>query len=479
VEYVTNAVNIAKRDRLRAEKAANDTIISDYKNHAAALLRDPDDPVALLEQFSCLLRNGKPEDAPLWRVLAARARANAHPEINTVFNHATALNRAGMAEEAIAEYEYALKLAPDDTWRARVLESLGVTHAWNGGAEAAIKLYRQALEIEPDNPHIKSDLAIATLKAGRLNEGLRLHEVRREIAELNRKTITKAIGGDTPNPHQGNLPKGVVHWQGEPLSGKTITVYHEEGVGDFIMWARFLPHLKILGPREIYLTGKQPGILELVKDNFPNVVNGIDPLADAGKTDFVVGSLTFPWRCGVEYEDVTGEAYFSAMPAKIYRRGKLNVGLVWRGNPGFARDYLRSMPFREFIPLFDLVGVAFYSLQIGEAAAEVDQTGFTGFVADLAPQCKDWRATASLIAALDVVVTVDTAIAHLAGALGKPVITLVISNNCWRWPREGGTPRWYDSMTVLRQQKMGDWSGCIKKTRKLLERRRGELKEAA
>ena len=169
-----------------------------------------------------------------------------------------------------------------------------------------------------------------------------------------------------------------------------------------------------------------------------------------------------------------------ALPiSRIPKRGLLAVGLVWKGNPGYPRDHLRSMPFRELCPLFDMPAVAFHSLQLGPGAKEIDDMGYGGFVADLTPFATNWRATAQLVEALDIVVSVDTAVAHLAGALGKPVVMMATNASDWRWPRKGEKTPWYDSMICLRQPFQGQWAPVVARVREILEERRGELKEAA
>jgi hypothetical protein len=179
--------------------------------------------------------------------------------------------------------------------------------------------------------------------------------------------------------------------------------------------------------------------------------------------------MTVPWRTGVEYDHVDGKPYFRAEPATFPRRGNLNVGLVWRGNFAYGRNSHRSMDFTNFCPLFDIPGIAFYSLQVGEGAREVTAAGYDGFVADLAPFASSWRQTARLIAALDVVVSVDTACAHLAGALGIPVLTMVTKFCDWRWSRNSTRTTWYESMCVLRQQNQDDWADVVQRVKMRLE----------
>lgn len=127
------------------------------------------------------------------------------------------------------------------------------------------------------------------------------------------------------------------------------------------------------------------------------------------------------------------------------------------------------MQFTELCPLFDLPGVAFYSLQAGPPGLEVTNLGYDGFVANLEPLASTWRDTAGLISALDVIVSVDTACAHLAGALGKPVFILVTNACDWRWNKNSQKSIWYDSARVIRQKKQDDWAPCIKIVRDQLK----------
>ena len=300
------------------------------------------------------------------------------------------------------------------------------------------------------------------MATGRLNEGLQAFECRRELAEER----VRRNKNELPVSMQA-LPAGVVHWEGQDLTGKTVVVYHEEGSGDLIMFSRFIPRLRERGASKVFLCGPFDPILDLVGDNIG--IDGIVPLTGPFESDYVIGSMSLPWRCGAEMDQVNGRPYFKAEAAKIPLRGKLNVGLVWRGNPQYGSDEQRSFDFSTYCPLFDLPGVAFYSLQAGAPSLEVTNLGFDGFVANLEPYCKKWRDTAKVISALDVVVTVDTAVAHLAGALGKPVLILVTRASDWRWNRHSQKTVWYDSARVFRQKKEDDWTPCIQAVREHLK----------
>ncbi|MBM7483326.1 tetratricopeptide (TPR) repeat protein [Bradyrhizobium sp. USDA 3686] len=420
-----------------------------YRAFAARLVRNPNDPVALVEQFANISEarvNGRH-----YLPIARRAYEIAPNDLSPVFNYASALHRAGEFGKAKDLYLRCLKMADLD-WMPKVLHHCGVAYRALDENEKAADYYQQAYDLDP-NPEYLKDRALALLAAGKLYDGLKAYEVRRECAA---RKLEKN-GGKLVS--QQKLPDGAQHWQGQDLNGKTIVVYHEEGSGDFIQFCRFIPKLRALGAASIFICGPVPNLLDLVADNI--AVDGIVPLSGPFDCDYVIGSMSLPWRCGVDYSEVHGRPYFKAEPAQIPLRGKLNVGLVWRGNPDYGQDVHRSMAFTEFCPLFDMPDVAFYSLQAGAPSLEVTQLGLDGFVANLEPLAQSWRDTARLIQALDAVVSVDTAVAHLAGALGKPVFILTTNASDWRWDRRSRKTDWYDSASVIRQKRQDEWWPCI------------------
>jgi tetratricopeptide (TPR) repeat protein len=435
----------------------NDTVAR-YKSLAAALLREPDNPEHLVDQFALLSGNGDRANGKHYLYLARRAYNAAPDSVNAAFNYGSALQRAGRFADAKEMYRWCVDHASAD-WLTRCLHHLGIAYRALGQNERAIEYYDQAISRDPD-PQFRKDRALAKMANGWLREGLEEFECRRELAEQ------RLAANNGELIAQRRLPAGVRHLQGEDLAGKTLVVYQEEGAGDFIQFCRFIPRLRDTGVGKIVLTGPAPDLLEMVSDHI--AVDDIKPLSGPLECDYVTGSMSFPWRLGLDYKDVSGKPYMKTEPARFPRRGRLNVGLVWRGNPAYGMDVHRSMLFRELCPLFDLNGAAFYSLQLGPAAAEIGHLGFDGFVADLAPFARSWRATARLIKRLDVVVTVDTAVAHLSGALGVPVLTMVTNACDWRWDRSNEKTVWYDSMRVYRQNDQDDWTPCIQRVRNRL-----------
>lgn len=440
-----------------------------YKGYAAKLLRGPNDTEALVNQFALLSNEGDRTNGRHYLVLAQRAY-NAEPDnIKTVFNYASALQRCGEFGKAKDMYRWCVDHAPDD-WLTRCLHHLGVSYRAMGQNAKAIEYYDQAIAREPLPEFIK-DRALAMMADGQLKAGLEQFEIRKQLSE---EKVAK--NGGKLNA-QRRLPKDVKHWKGEDLTGKTLVVYHEEGIGDFFQFCRFIHKLRETGVAKILLTGPVADVLDFVSDQIQ--IDGIVPLEGPFECDYVIGSMSISWRMGIEYKDVSGRPYMTAEPATFPRRGLFNVGLVWRGNPVYGMDAHRSMPFSDLCPLFDLNDVAFYSLQIGPAANEVTRLGFDGFVADLVPFAKNWRATAKLLKRLDAVVTVDTAVAHLAGALGVPAHVMVTKASDWRWDRNSEKTAWYDSVRVYRQTEQDDWKPCVQRVRKRLMEMAGERRQDA
>lgn len=444
--------------------------VQKYKAFAGKLLTAPDDPENLINQFALLSDGGDRTNGRHYLALAQRAYAINPEDVNTVFNYASALQRVGEFGKAKDLYKWCVDHGPDE-WLTRSLHHLGVAYRAMGQNTKAIECYDQAISRDPKAEYIK-DRALAMMAAGWLREGLETFEVRKKLSE---EHVAKNGG---VLKAQNRLPADVKYWNGEDLTGKTIVIYHEEGTGDFFQFARFIPKLRKTGVAKILLTGPVPDVLDFISDQVQ--IDGIVPLEGPFECDYVVGSMSISWRLGIDYKDISGKPYMVAEPATFPLRGKLNVGLVWRGNPAYGMDAHRSMAFSELCPLFDIPDVAFYSLQCGPANNEVTKLGFDGFVADLTPFAKSWRKTARLLKRLDVVVTVDTAVAHLAGALGVPCLMMITKASDWRWDRSSENTVWYDSIRVIRQQEQDDWKPCVTRVRnKLKEMLNGRGQDAS
>lgn len=398
-----------------------------YKATAANLLHNPDDPEQLTNLLTMLTARG--ERTPAHLALAARAAMLAPDSFIAQFNYASALMRAVMpSREAFIR---ALGLAETDEQKRTVRHHLGLAAHDGGDFVQALRWYELAGECA------NKSAAIAKLASGNLKDGLYEFEVK--YHKPPRKPITDS---------------GIPRWKGEDLKGKTVILAHEQGFGDTLQFIRFAPLLRKLEPRKLIFSG-HPALHSLIRDNFKfDAVIGED---GPFKADFVTSCMAAAANLNITYKDVTGEPYMKAEPLSLPDRGRLKIGISWKGNPDYARDIDRSMALRDLCGLFDIPGAAFYALQLRPAPVEISELGLDGFIGDLSPLIKDWKGTASAIEAMDVIVTTDSANAHMAGALGKPTLLLVNYTPCWRWMTGRSDTPWYKKTRLFRQQKPGEW----------------------
>lgn len=405
-------------------------IVAAYKKTAADLLQDPDNPEFVANQYTILSTTPRSK-AQL--ALAKRCFNLAPNEFIAVFNYGSALMRAGLS--SIGVFKQALHLAPKDKL-ALTLHHCGLAHHDLGRYEDALAYYTMSAQADPNEPKIHQSIAIAKLAAGRLKEGLYEFEVKHHVKP--RKAITESL---------------IPWWSGEDLRGKSVILAHEQGFGDTIQFIRLAPLLRdrcgclvFSGPESL-----APLIAEQF-DCFDDVINEAGPF----EADYVTSPMAAAALMGIEYKDVTGLAYMTAQPVNLPARGRLKVGISWKGSPGYSNDALRSASLVDFAPLFDLPGAAFYSLQVRPGPDEISALGLDGFIADLGSTFTDWRSTASAIAAMDIIVATDSANAHMAGALGKPVLLMLGKAPCWRW-MSGNTTPWYRGHKIFRQSTVDRW----------------------
>lgn len=407
-------------------------VIEAYKVNAAKLLQDPDDPEQLTNRFTILAAKG--ERTPAHLALARRAASIAPDNFIAVFNYASALMR-GVRPSADV-FLQALELADTREQKALTMHHLGLAHHDMGQFQAALNWYDLAKAQNADEKNIGQSIAIAKMASGDLSG---LHDFEVKLHKAPRKPITQS---------------GIKRWTGEDLKGKVIIVSHEQGFGDTLQFIRFAPKLREHGVRKLIFSG-HPALHKLIKENFRfDAVIGED---GPFKADFVTSPLSLAGVLGIRYPDVSSEPYMKAEPMKLPQRGKLRVGLSWKGNPDYAHDNNRSIALSELCPLFDIPGAAFYSLQIRPEPVEIGQLGLDGFIGDLSPLIKDWKDTASAIAAMDVIVATDSANAHMAGALGKPTLLMLNKTNCWRWMTGRPTTPWYKNTKLFRQAEPFQW----------------------
>jgi Flp pilus assembly protein TadD len=364
-------------------------------------------------------------------------------------NLGAALAQLGRFEEAGDCYRQALSLQPD---YPEALNNLGNVLRAQGRLDDAIAAYRQAAALKDDYPDVHHNLAMALLAAGEFAAGWTEYEWRWQTDQL----------------REAHRDFGKPLWRGEAGEGRTLLIHAEQGFGDTIQFCRFAPLAAARGWRVVMmvqralvrLLGSLDGVAEV------RAASGEPPPCDAQ-----CPMMSLPLALGTTLATIPApQSYLQADPraasawrerlAALGQRGP-RVGLVWAGNPGrspilSAVDRRRSMPFDRMAPLFAVPGVQFVSLQKDERAASEARA-----IVDVMDEMKDFADTAALVAQLDLVISVDTAVAHLAAALGRPVWLLDRYDPCWRWFTGRQDSPWYPSLRLYRQPAPGNWDEVV------------------
>ncbi|NPD65673.1 glycosyltransferase family protein [Lichenicola cladoniae] len=384
----------------------------------------------------------------------------------------------GRGDEALACFR---QIVATDPRNAAAWANIGITLAAEGDFEEALSAYRRSIQIKPAEPQVRLNHSICLLKAGRMVQGWQEHEWRLRLPGHTQLPLDRLLPNLTPT---------------SDLAGKTILVTHEEGMGDTLMFLRYVPMLSRLGARVLLWVPVNLAKLAARVEGVSGVI-----VADAVKleADWHCPFISLPrafsgtvqaWGAPAPYLRTdagrVAEAAL-ALPAPIRvdpladplgsrSGGTLMVGLVWGGAPrpdivnANAIDRKRSMSLAELAPLAALRHVRLISLQHGPHASEAAHPPAGLALFDPMSFVDDLDDTASLIRNLDVVVTVDTSIAHLAGGLGVPTILMDRYDNCWRWFHGREDSPWYPSMRIVRQTAYGDWAGVVQRVVPLLQR---------
>ena len=357
-----------------------------------------------------------------------------------------ALHALRRFDEAIEAYRSVVALVPEnvDGWA-----NLGTTLHHGGQFDEAMVTLRRAIALAPGHANAHSGLGILLLMRGDLGEGWDEYEWRLRSSE--RK-----------GPRFPEKP-----WEGESLAGKHIYVQAEQGFGDSLQFARYVP---LLAARAGGVTLRvHHTLVGLLRESLP----GIAVLGDRGKpAPYACDTLllSLPRLFKTRLETIPADVPYLRPSAAAIERWKkrlaklpgLKIGVAWAGNPEHINDGRRSIPLQKFEPLFAARGVSFASLQIGPPAADLKKLkrGKTS-VEDLSAALEDFMETAGAVSALDLVITADTSVAHLTGALGKPVWLLLPWVADWRWMFHREDSPWYPTMRLFRQKKGEDWSAVI------------------
>jgi Flp pilus assembly protein TadD len=358
------------------------------------------------------------------------------------------LERLGRYEEALADFECMLAICPSDP---DAINNRGMIQARCGQFSEAFDSYSRSLSIQPDQPQAFYNRSLVRLALGDWEQGLREFESRWETAPL-----------------KGMRPRlAAPLWTGmEDIKGKTLFVYHEQGYGDTLQCARYISRLAGLGAKVVLAVPPALHRLMQTLDGRPHVMS----LDEAIPThDFHCPMMSLLKAFGTTPETMPSVAAYlgtdsQAVFAWRQRLGparRARIGLVWSGRGYPPVNYPRDVPLELMAPLFAL-DADFISLQTDPSEADRERlASLTKVDSRWAIGLSAFADTAALIECLDLVICVDTAVAHLAGALGKPVWLMNRYASCWRWGQRGLQSPWYPSMRIFRQPSGGNWRGVI------------------
>jgi tetratricopeptide (TPR) repeat protein len=366
-------------------------------------------------------------------------------------NLANVLNELEEFDEAIRHWEAAIALAPS---YHDALNNLGRALQLRGEHARSLEVLERAVAVNPDDPDSRFLRGLGLLTAGDFQRGFADYHYRLSCKDFQLVNRTFAQPA----------------WSGEDVANKTFLIHTEQGLGDTIQFIRYAPLLAERGARVIVEC--PPDLADLVR-SVPGIAEVIARPKPLPPFDIHAAVLDLPRLFGTTIERVPANVpYVAADPARADRwRADLSsistppgprVGLVWSGNPKHANDRNRSIPLREFEPLASLTHVHFFNLQKGPAAGQMSDSTLTLKLIDHTARLNDFADTAALMSHLDLIVTVDTAVAHLAGALAKPVWVLLPEVADWRWLLERSDSPWYPTMRLFRQETAGDWEPVIR-----------------
>ncbi|MXN79800.1 tetratricopeptide repeat protein [Burkholderia sp. 4701] len=470
-----------------------------------AIASRPDDAFAHADLAVVVQEAGRLHEAE-WHYRESLSR---EPNVATTLNNLGALlHRLDRLPEAEGCFRRALSLDPDyrdargnlgnvlfamqrhgdaEACYRRVLEDDPASaDAWNnlgrllhdvGRLSEAAGSLKHALTLDPGRVPTMFNLSLVLLAMGQYEEGWRLYEAR--------YLPSPHWGADAPNHVAPALP--APRWQGEALDGKSLVVWPEQGLGDVVQFARYLPLLKQRGLATLTVVC-QPALTRLVAtvDGVDRCV-ALDEAAALPPHDYACPIMSLPLLCGTTVDTIPATVPYLRVPSQRVERWRssvpadgFKVGLVWAGDPrpgyasAHATDRRRSLSACAFLPVLRVPGVRFVSLQKGDSTrGQIETIPLAIRPADPMEHVQDFADTAAIISLLDLVITVDTSVAHVAGALNKPVWILSRFDGCWRWFADRDDSPWYPSATVFRQTEPGRWDDVIERVARVLEADQG------
>jgi len=439
-------------------------------SHEHAVELDPDFAEAHNNLGNALVKIGQLEKAES----AFRKTIQLQPDYaNAYSNLGVVLQRQNKFEQAIAAYRDALRLQPNhaeaqsnlgaalretgrlaeaiDAYRAAIAidescidahSNLGAAYQELGQPDDAVACYERAIRLDPRAHSPRYNLALTLLQQGDYSRG---------FAEYEHRTLAVLAAKRFPQPP----------WDGSDLNGSTILIHAEGGLGDVILFARYLPLVKARGGKTVVLV--QPELIDLI-----STIEGADRVlaktAAFPPFEFHVPLLSLAHVFHTTSDTIPSKPYIFADPvavslwsAKLAGLKRLKVGLTWESSQKLSKGRHRWIPFEQLSPLKQFADISFISLQKEQSTEPAPIIELLDWTADL----HNLTDTAALIQSLDLVITVDTAVANLAGAMGKRVFVLLSHAANWRWLRDRPDTPWYPTARLFRQKTPGDWSPVV------------------
>jgi Tfp pilus assembly protein PilF len=367
------------------------------------------------------------------------------------FRVGNVLQLEGKLDEAIAEYEGILAIKPDSS---EAEFNIGNVLRLQGNLSEARAQYQRALKLQPDNVDARWNLSLLNLLEGDYAAGWPLYESR--------------LQRPTPNLRSFPMPQ----WKGEPLNGSRVLLHAEQGLGDTLQFLRFIPMVVTAGgqvlldvPEQIHrLAAEIPGVAAVIATG--------EPIADH---EWQCPLMSLPLAFGTTVATIPAQVPYLKIPEdalqaaaeRLWPDNGLRVGLVWGATPRSFEDSDRSIPLALFRSILSTKDTHFFSLQLGPQASQFDT--LENPMTDLSAAIADFADTTALVTHLDLVITVDTSVAHLAGALGKPTWVLLPFSSDWRWLTHRNDSPWYPTVRLFRQARPRDWSSVLERVQSELE----------
>jgi Tfp pilus assembly protein PilF len=419
----------------------------------------------------------KPGDSGIWSNLGALFRTNGQHDLSLhaqerayalapndrgiTNNLANILSDIGIYDRSIALRRKVLAADPTDAMQKAMI---GKSLRAQGKYGEAIAWLEKCIPEHPEFHELKIQLALAELADRRYAKGFRTYDIRWETGELTPRKISQ--------------PK----WDYGPLDGKSILVMPEQGFGDAVTFARFLPVLRRFNPARVLLFCEKP-LLRLFKD-----VEGVDWIGNEtppGGFDVWTNMMDLPPLQFDQAPAVPAPTKLHLPDDSIARaraitapfKGKFKVGIAWCGSVTYRGNAFRSFHHSEFLPLLDIPDLQLFSLYKGPELKAFQDDGTNSLIVDTAGTDRDFADCAATMREMDLVITSCTAICHVAGSLPVPTWTLLHWDAFWLWQHQGGETPWYPQMKLIRQSRPRDWAGVMAKVRTRLLARMADWKK--